>query len=266
MGLTKLPVSGRGGTHAWAPTSAQCLQPALTTTGPEPGRVHPPLSTTPAPPPTRATPSAAPNAPPVAPPPLPADPAQTFEENWLKNGFGAAPAPPPTAPPTLPADVAQMFEEPVGLGAAPAAPPAPSMAPTASSSSWPENSDSLGSNLSPPRSSTAAVAVPVAKPAGFRWAASLADLWAHSHYGPPQAKSKRASSSSSIDLTADRLGEKPQFERANSSSSTSSSTVYACPRTLAASSSSWLEQQQLTEEMNGRMTGSEAIEVSETRK
>ena len=212
----------------------QCLPPAPTTIA-VPERVHPPLPATPAPPPTLAAPSAAPAAPPVAPPPLPSD-------------------------------LAQMFEEPIGLSAAPAAPPAPSMAPTASSSSWPEISDSLGSNLSPPRSSTAAVAVPVAKPAGFRWVASLADLWAHSHYGPPQAKSKRASSSSSIDLTADRLGEKPQFERANSSSSTSSSTVYACPRTLAASSSSWLEQQQLTEEMNGRMTGSEAIEVSETRK
>ena len=215
-----LPTSGRGGTHAWAPASAPYLPLAPTTTT-VPGRVHPPLPATSAPPPT---------APPVTPPPLPVD-------------------------------LAQMFEAPIGLDTVPATLPAPAMAPTASSSSWPERL-----NSSPPRSSKTAVAVPVAKPAGFRWAASLADLWAHSHYGPPQAKSKRASSSSGIDLTADRLGEKPQFERANSSSSTSSSTVYACPRTLAASSSSWLEQQQLTEEMNGRMTGSEAIEVSETRK
>eukprot|EP00964_Phaeocystis_antarctica_P119199 scaffold82942_cov47-Phaeocystis_antarctica.AAC.1 len=71
----------------------------------------------------------------------------------------AAPTAPPVASPPdlarLPSDLARMFEEPTGLGAAPAAPaapPAPSMAPIA-------------------------VAVPVAKPAGFRWAASLADLW-----------------------------------------------------------------------------------------
>ena len=68
MGLTPLPASRRGGLHAWAPTSSPCLPPAPTTTA-MPGRVHPPLPATPAPPPTLAAPSVAPAAPPVAPPP-----------------------------------------------------------------------------------------------------------------------------------------------------------------------------------------------------
>eukprot|EP00964_Phaeocystis_antarctica_P002344 scaffold1209_cov30-Phaeocystis_antarctica.AAC.1 len=89
-----------------------------------------------------------------------------------------------------------MFEEPTGLGAAPAAPSAPSMAPTASSSSWPERM-----NAPPPRSSTAAVAVPVAKPVGFRWAAALAD----------------------------RLGGKlPPAKRTSSSSESATSPTYSC--------------------------------------
>eukprot|EP00964_Phaeocystis_antarctica_P121532 scaffold85187_cov45-Phaeocystis_antarctica.AAC.1 len=60
------------------------------------------------------------------------------------------------------------------------------MAPTASSSSWPERL-----NAPPPRSSSAAVAVPGAKPAGFRWAA-LADRWVWK----PQLKGTSSSSES----------------------------------------------------------------------
>ena len=102
----------------------QCLPQAPTTTA-VPGQVHPPLPvTTPAPPPTRAAPS----APPVAPLTLPADLAAP----------SAAPTAPTTAIPMLRSDLAQRLEEPIGLGAFPTAPPAASMAPTASASSRPE--------------------------------------------------------------------------------------------------------------------------------
>ena len=66
VGLTPLPASGRGGMHAWVPTSSPCL-PSTPITTAVPGRVHPPLPATPAPPPTLAAQSAAPAAPPVAP-------------------------------------------------------------------------------------------------------------------------------------------------------------------------------------------------------
>ena len=68
VGLTPLPTSGRGGMQAWAPTSSLCLPAAPTATA-VPGRFHPPLPATSAPPPTLAAQSVAPAAPPVAPPP-----------------------------------------------------------------------------------------------------------------------------------------------------------------------------------------------------
>ena len=70
VGLTPLPASGRGGMHAWVPTSSPCL-PSTPITTAVPGRVHPPLPATHAPPPTLAAPSAAPSA---APPALPVAP------------------------------------------------------------------------------------------------------------------------------------------------------------------------------------------------
>ena len=244
-----LPTSGRGGTHAWAPASAPYLPPAPTTTT-VPGRVHPPLPATSAPPPT---------APPVTPPPLPVD-------------------------------LAQMFEAPIGLDTVPATLPAPAaMAPTASSSSWPERL-----NSSPPRSSKTAVAVPVAKPAGSRWGAALADR----RGGQPQTK--KASFSSSIDSTtscpsscsSDDSGQEPgntatppaappppaDLAQVSEESVGLSAASTAPP---AASSSSWLEQlaarpylrtvsltsipaswlEQLAQELEDRLTG---MQVSET--
>ena len=271
-GLTPLPTSGRGGMQAWAPTSSPCLVPAPTTTS-VPGRVHPPLPATPAPPPTRAAPSAAPTAPPIALPPLPSD-------------------------------LAQMFEEPIGLGAAPAAPPVPLMAPTASSSNWPER---LHSSL--PRSPTAAVAVPVAKPVGFgyHWATALADQLGG------QLKVKRDISSSTTSATSSANSCHPSCSSDDSEPEPGNTATHAPQSTRSArfgapaapsvaqlaaptplpadlarmfddsigvgtapaaspaplvaptvSSNSWLEQQQLAEALEEQLTGAEAIEVSET--
>ena len=138
-----LPTSGRGGLHAWAPASALCLPPAPTTTAML-ARVHPPLPATPAPPPTRAAPSAAPTAQLATPPPLPSDLATNpvppaprgsaavvadAAPAGMPAGFvrfaalapAAPPAAPLAAPPPLPADLAQMFDEPIGLDGALAA-------------------------------------------------------------------------------------------------------------------------------------------------
>ena len=239
-----------------------------------PGRVHPPLPATPAPPPTRAAPSTAPTAPAFAPPPLPSD-------------------------------LAQMFEEPIGLGAAPAVPSAPSMAPTISSSSSPERL-----NSSPPRSSTAAVSVPAEKTAGFLWAV-LADRWQGQRKAKRASSSSASTTSSAYACHPSCSSDDSEPEPGNTAThappptraapfgapaappaapSTAPTAPLAAPPRLPAdhaqmldepiglgaapavppapsatptvSSNNWLEQQQLAGVLEEQLTGVEAVEVS----
>jgi len=135
-----------------------------------PGRVHPLLPATPAPPPTRAAPSTAPTAPPVAPLPLPSD-------------------------------LAQMFDEPTGPGAAPAVPLSGSLVTTASSSSWPGRLISAT-----PQGPVMAVS---GTPAGVPWA-GLVDWWqGKAKRANSSSASATSSSSSSWKLDETEVSDTP---------------------------------------------------------